>query len=1026
MNSIFRNDNQPNVYTIEPNVRFLGELARGLNNELGGDDFGLSDAIIFLPTRRAARELANEFMKVRDEKATILPRIRTLGDIEPDDLNLQELDAALLPTISPMARKFLLAKFISARNAASGWSSDSVAALGAADALAELLESAELSAGPDNPVEWGKLHELVEEKELAGHWELSTKFLEIVTTVYPEYLASLGLLDPANRRRLAIEKLAENWTKNPPTHPVIIAGSTGAVQSTRGLMRIVARLPKGAIVLPGLDKNMGDEWKNIARDHSHPQRSMHDTIGFIGIMREEVKEWGISELPPAHLRARRIILNTALTPREATADWRKTIDRLGTETIKNGLEGLSIIEADTEDEEATAIALEMRQSLDEQGQTCALITPSSDIARRVASKMQKWGVELDVSSGIGVGETRLGIYLKLIGEFILDYGNPVVLAALLAHPYCHFGLSAWDKKVCATSFELGLLRGARKHQTIDDLINLAQEKDEKSWRDARAKQDEALKLLQNIKNFAVEIETVKASHDLASVAKTLLFACEKIAQNRDTDGGFIYKGEAGNALGAFFAELLENGGDFTPKDLPDGINIINSLLTNVVVRPRGTNPYLAIIGPLEARLLSFDKIILAGLDEGVWPKPPDTDPFLSRPMREKLGLQSRDLRLGLSAHDFAQLASGKRVIITRAARRTGSPSVPSRFLWRLKTLTHGALGKELGEEILKSGTNSLEIARALLPNRLQNLNIAPRPRPPVSARPTRFSATQIETWIRDPYKLYVTKILGLRDLEPIGGEVSSKERGSAIHSAMEILPNWANGIPQNPKQTLLDEFAKQLKLAGFDGEELDDELTRLEATAELIAANEIARLEQNINQYAEKWADYSFETKSGTLEVFAKIDRIDVHKNGDFEIWDYKTGTPPTDKQISALISPQLPVTAFILENAGGFKDGETLCELGKLKTFGHIHIGNSNPAFKEYSGYQGKGKPMLEVADLIDNTQTTLTKLFEQYSNSDMPYISKPRPQFSPKVNYEDMTDRLARRAEWANATDTEGGGNE
>ena len=117
---------------------------------------------------------------------------------------------------------------------------------------------------------------------------------------------------------------------------------------------------------------------------------MHDTIGFIGIRREEVKEWGISELPPANLRARRIILNTALTPREATADWRKTIDRLGTETIKNGLEGLSIIEADTEDEEATAIALEMRQSLDEQGQTCALITPSSDIARRVASKMQKF------------------------------------------------------------------------------------------------------------------------------------------------------------------------------------------------------------------------------------------------------------------------------------------------------------------------------------------------------------------------------------------------------------------------------------------------------------------------------------------------------------------------------------------------------------------------------------------------------------------------------------------------------------
>jgi ATP-dependent helicase/nuclease subunit B len=1026
MTSIFTENDQPNVFTIEPNVRFLGELARGLNVELGVDDFGLSDAIIFLPTRRAARELANEFMKVRDEKSTILPRIRTLGDIEPDDLNLQELDTALSPTISPMARKFLLAKFIAARNTASGWSNDSVAALGAADALAELLESAELSIGPENPIDWDKLHELVEEKELAGHWELSTKFLEIVTHAYPEYLTSLGLLDPAHRRRLAIEKLATNWQQNPPAHPVIIAGSTGAVQSTRGLMRVVARLPKGVIILPGLDKNMGNEWKNIARDHSHPQRSMHDTIGYIGISRDEVKPWAISQTPPEFLKARRIILNTALTPQEATADWRKTIDKLGADTIKNGLEGLSIIEAETEDEEASAIALEMRQSLEQQGQTCALVTPSSDIARRVSSKMQKWGIGLDVSSGIGVGETRLGIYVKLIGEFILDYGNPVVLAALLAHPYCHFGLSAWDKKVCATSLELGLLRGPRKYQTIGELINIAKESDDKSWKDARAKRDEAVMLLENISNIALEIEAAKTSNDLAEVAKSLLFACEKIAQNSDSDGGFIYKGEAGTALGAFFAELLENGVDYTPKDLPDGINIINSLLKNVVVRPRGTNPYLAIIGPLEARLLSFDKIILAGLDEGVWPKPPDTDPFLSRPMREKLGLQSRDLRLGLSAHDFAQLASGARVIITRAARRSGSPSVPSRFLWRLKTLTHGALGREIGEAVLKSGTDTLAIARALLPQRQQNLNIAPRPKPPVSARPNRFSATQIETWIRDPYKLYVTKILGLRDLEPIGGEVSARERGSAIHAALEILPLWANKIPKDPKQTLLDEFAKQLKLAGFEGEELVDELIRLEPTAELIAANEVARIEQGITQYAERWADYSFETNAGTLEVFAKIDRIDVHSDGDFEIWDYKTGTPPTDKQISSLISPQLPVTAFILEKSGGFKDGESFCELGKLKAFGHIHIGNSNPEFKEYSGYQGKGKPVVEIPDLLEHTETTLNKLFEKYSNPEMPYISKPRPQFSPKVNYEDMTDRLARRAEWANATDTEGGSNE
>ena len=69
---------------------------------------------------------------------------------------------------------------------------------------------------------------------------------------------------------------------------------------------------------------------------------------------------------------------------------------------------------------------------------------------------------------------------------------------------------------------------------------------------------------------------------------------------------------------------------------------------------------LHIFGQLEARLTESDRVILGGLVEGVWPPAPRVDPWLSRPMRHELGLDLPERRIGLSAHDFAQLLGNRR------------------------------------------------------------------------------------------------------------------------------------------------------------------------------------------------------------------------------------------------------------------------------------------------------------------------------------------------------------------------------
>ncbi len=108
-----------------------------------------------------------------------------------------------------------------------------------------------------------------------------------------------------------------------------------------------------------------------------------------------------------------------------------------------------------------------------------------------------------------------------------------------------------------------------------------------------------------------------------------------------------------------------------------------ALAGRVVRRPLQPGLRVRILGPLEARLTESDRVVLGGLVEGVWPPESNTDAWLSRPMRLALGLDLPERRIGLSAHDFAQLLGAREVILSHAAKIAGTPTVPSRFIQRL-------------------------------------------------------------------------------------------------------------------------------------------------------------------------------------------------------------------------------------------------------------------------------------------------------------------------------------------------------
>jgi len=951
----------PRLRAIPASAPFLDVLADAMVEALAraDDPFALSDAIVLLPNRRASRGLVDAFAQ-RLGGAALLPAIKPLGDLDddPDVWGPEPIELDVPPAIEATRRRLELAALIRARDAAAGGVEDPARAIALADELRRLLDAA---AAADN-VQWDKLPTLVEQAELATHWAQSAHFLSIITDYWPKRLAADGLADPGARRSALLLALAREWERNPPARPIVIAGSTGSVAATRVLMRVAARLPRGVVVFPGLDIDLDDDaWDAVA--DQHPQFALKETLHTLDAQRADVVLLG-GESEAG--RARRVLMREALAPAEKTADWLARLDAAGGAAfVAGGAHGVRLLEAATEDEEAAAIALLMRETLEAPDRTAALATPDVNLARRVEAKLVRWGVAPIVSHGTPLLDSPAGMLVALLCELADDAAEPIALAALLKHPLATFGVTEDRLAAARTHLEHKALRGARRHDSLDDLI-------------AMVELPSAKDVLTHVRDALAPLTALMGedSISLAAFAEALAEAAERAG------GAGVWRGAGAESAAGLLQEAIAHGGDLGPLKPHAAPRVLMSLMHGRETPPaRGGDPRLAIWGPLEARLQRRDLMILGGLNEGVWPTPPAEDPFLSA-----LGLPSPDARIGLAAHDFAQLVSAPDVVLSHALKREGSPTIASRWLWRLETLTRGA-----GAELARAET-PLTWARAINTPAEPRRPRIPKPKPPVKARLKRISVTQVETLIRDPYAVYARRILGLEVLKPIGTPASYAERGTAIHAAIE---RFADGSDAALFARVLDE---ELRRAGFPAERRVAERARLE----LSVAALLAWLNQRRARATQVFVEMSGELKlSAGVTLSAKADRVEIGAHGGV-ILDYKTGAPPTDSQVESGLAPQLPLEAAMLAR-GAFKDTPK----ARVDELIYWRFGGAEPGARalalETGAYEAGEKALAE-----------LERLLRRYGEQSQAFLSKPRVQFLKP--YDDY-DLLARRKEWADA---------
>ncbi|MBM3609960.1 MAG: double-strand break repair protein AddB [Alphaproteobacteria bacterium] len=930
------------VSFIPAHLPFLETLAQFLLSTY--DQKELASSVIFLPTYRACQKLENILCNRSQGKALLLPRLIPLGGIDGEDLALSSLSLydtmmGLPPLVSAEERLALLTQEIQKFYRQKNQYFKTSQACALAKDLLHLIDQVQLEG-----LDFSRLKDLVPE-DYASHWQLTVEFLEIIAEKWPSLIKKLNKTEPAEYQRLLLEFYARLWEQTPPSHPVIGAGSTGSIPATARLLKVIQSLPEGHLILPNLDPSLDG-----VPPSSHPQHTMYRLLETIGIEAQEV-----GPLVEEKGEEKRDLLKGIFDVKSKP---------LPLEKVKTAINHLHLLECSSQQEEATVIALAIREHLEKENQFVSFVTANRSLARRVVQELKRWNIQANDSGGIPLSQTAVGVFCLLTAEWVQEKLSLSTLLATLKHPY------AYRFKRFAHVIEKKFLRQGISFDHIDPLLL-----------EDIALQEE-YKIIQN----ALEKGRLLATQENINLKNLWMFHKELLSLFTEKKSPWFGETEESEVFDGFIQKLEENLITIPLQKGEEYGDILTHFFTTLSVRKKfALHPRLSILGLIEARLVPADLVILGDLNEGSWPGTPSIDPWFNQSMRKQFGLPEHDRRVGLSALDFVQACAAPHVLLTRSLRVQGTPTVPSRFLTRLQSYL-----KRYNLSLQRKG-ELLYYAQILYAPKERILLGPPTPRPPFLARPRSLSITEITTLIHDPYSLYAKKILHLKPLKPLEEKPGRLEFGLFVHDVLEV---WFKNLPLMHETGIA--IGKE-KFSIYFQEPLEHNLWwyRFENILQWIIKQMPAfSLEQS---WQETRGLLEFSLEKGSFSLVGKADRIDETNHG-MVIVDYKTGTPPTKKEIEYGLSPQLPLEAIILK-AGGFKDipRNNLSSL----SFWHLIGDREGGEIIEYSQ---------DLDSLVMSTKEGLGRLLEAFDEEETAYLSIPY-QTSLYGDYH----HLARIKEWS-----------
>lgn len=913
---------KPQIWTIRAGEPFLqtliaaidrGQLFPKLNWQ---DPLMWTNVTLMLPTRKAIKNLNANFHLYTGREVGFLPKMICLGEFENDDDLPQSTQK--WPAISLLERKLILLPLVEKwlehfqtheQNNQQHYLPQLLLFI---DELLEVIDVFTLEHAQLDLIQTSVSGQYDE------FWLKSLAFLDIVLKQYPPILAHMQKTDPKREYQLRALEFVEKLKHISSNQIYVLAGSTGSVKSTALMMSALARHSHGAVVLPSFDVELdANTWDLIAQEKTqnarlmtHPQYYMSHFVHSLGLVPQDVVQ--LCQNPSKDSADFRELIALGFRPSEGHSHWQQQLKTLSKRSDFGQLgQHLTYIEASHLDEEAQAIACILRNALEDQKTKAMVITPNRILGMRIQEALRKFGVHVSDSAGVPLNKTRAAqLLLEAIG--LAFEPGPLALDSFL------FYKPKFQIEPSPTPELLDLLNVVGCHhlkwksweQLFAELHQLKQPENLKYGHRAMRKLtpellEQITALLSSVYAIFQPLYSVQSHHWTTSIEHLFCSIVDPKIEGYDQVLAFLEHLKS-------CAQYLT----FDPKQLRAMLDLLLSAETAYDLNEE--HPQLRILGPIEARLMHADVVILAGLNEGEWPGQVDAGAFLNRALLKSIGLSLPERTVGLQAHDFYCALFGEQVYLTRSRKNGGQPQSISRFLERLE-LVFG----EHWLSIAARGEPWLRLARTLdLPEQYQTFSLSkPTPKAPLARKKLYFSVSELDHLMRDKYSYFASAILHLQPIDDGQDDNPSTAFGQMVHEGLahckDIFLN-----PPSDHHDLIEYIMSCFKKAGetLQIEPLIQQSwqMRLDHIARWLCTQILMQAPDIEDIHLETSGRYGWTTTSGiNVSMSARADRIDLLKDGRVRLIDYKTGAEINLSKMKIGLKAQLPLEAFILQNNG-------------------------------------------------------------------------------------------------------------
>ncbi len=330
---------------------------------------------------------------------------------------------------------------------------------------------------------------------------------------------------------------------------------------------------------------------------------------------------------------------------------------------------------------------------------------------------------------------------------------------------------------------------------------------------------------------------------------------------------------------------------FSEEDFPqeDIFKIFDSKVSREIVAFIGSPlKGLQMLGLFETRSLNFENVIILDVNEGALPRLNIYEPLIPREVMISLNLDRLELEEEIQRYQFMRLiSSAKNVHLVYQERKDKERS---RFIEEL-----------IWEDEKKAGAiQEPEVTHANFEVKVQPQKKVVKKTPQMieALRNHKYSASSINTYLRNPMDFYRSYVLGLKEQDDLLDEPDARHVGTFMHGLLEhsfapylkkkpvVDSKFRTRVTKLFEQRFDDTFGKAMKTDSILLKSvIAERLNRFLDNEEKSASRQIEEI-----LYLEHRFENTIALSCGDIRFGYIVDRVDKLKDGTIMILDYKTG----------------------------------------------------------------------------------------------------------------------------------------